>query len=166
MRKPAILITGANGEIGHGLIEALHKQNRNNIITLDIDKLNSSISRLVSEELTGNILDVDLIDQLNGKYKFITIYHLAAILSSQAEFTPRSSHDVNVGGTMNILNLGQEQGRSQGRPIKLFFPSSIAVYGLKNRTVKQDTGAISEDIAIVAIVAIFIYYLKLLLRCN
>jgi len=145
MRKPAILITGANGEIGHGLIEALHKQNRDNIITLDIDKLNSSISGLVSEELTGNILDEDLIDQLNGKYKFITIYHLAAILSSQAEFSPRSAHDVNVGGTLNILNLGQEQGRSQGRPIKLFFPSSIAVYGLKNRTEKQDRGAVPED---------------------
>ena len=68
MRKPAILITGANGEIGRGLIMELHKNNTVNIITLDLNQLDNSISGLASEELTGNILDVDLIDQLNGEY--------------------------------------------------------------------------------------------------
>ena len=128
MRKPAILITGANGEIGRGLIIALHKKHTVNIITLDLNQLDSSISGLASEELTGNILDADLIDQLNGEYEFTTIYHLAALLSTRAEFSPRSAHDVNVGGTLNLLNLGLEQGRSQGKPVKFFFPSSIAVY--------------------------------------
>ena len=131
MRKPAILITGANGEIGHGLIIALHKKYKVNIITLDLNQLDNSISGLASEELTGNILDSDLIDQLNGEYEFTTIYHLAALLSTRAEFSPRSAHDVNVGGTLNLLNLAMEQGRSQGKPVKFFFPSSIAVYGLK-----------------------------------
>ena len=98
MRKSAILITGANGEIGHSLITALHKQKTVNIITLDLNQLDRSISGLASEELTGNILDTDLIDQLNGEYEFNTIYHLAALLSTRAEFSPRSAHDVNVGG--------------------------------------------------------------------
>ncbi|SVD34200.1 uncharacterized protein METZ01_LOCUS387054, partial [marine metagenome] len=62
MRKTAILITGANGEIGHGLITALHKKNIVNIVTLDLNQLDSNISGLASEELTGNILDADLID--------------------------------------------------------------------------------------------------------
>ena len=70
MRKPAILITGANGEIGHGLITALHKKRAGDIITLDLNKLDGRISRLASEELTGNILDANLIDQLNSKYEF------------------------------------------------------------------------------------------------
>ena len=73
-------------------------------------------------------MDVDLIDQLNGEYAFQSIFHLAALLSTRAEFSPRSAHDVNVGGTLNLLNLALEQGRSQGKPIKFFFPSSIAVY--------------------------------------
>ena len=145
MRKPAILITGANGEIGHGLITALHKKRAGDIITLDLNKLDSRISRLASEELTGNILDANLIDQLNGEYEFITIYHLAALLSTRAEFSPRSAHNVNVGGTMNLLNLALEQGKSQGKPITFFFPSSIAVYGLKNRAEKQIAGTISEN---------------------
>ena len=145
MRKPAILITGANGEIGRSLIIALHKKHTVNIITLDLNQLDNSISGLASEELTGNILDADLIDQLNGEYEFTTIYHLAALLSTRAEFSPRSAHDVNVGGTLNLLNLALEQGRSQGKPVKFFFPSSIAVYGLKNRAEKLTAGIISED---------------------
>ena len=138
MRKSAILITGANGEIGKGLILSFYKTNQMNIVTLDMNKLDSSISPLASEEITGNILDIDLLDQLNGEYEFETIYHLAALLSTRSEFSPRAAHDVNVQGTLNLLNLALEQGRSQGKPIKFFFPSSIAVYGLKNLEEKKN----------------------------
>ena len=146
MRKPAILITGANGEIGNGLITALYKKNTANIITLDLNHLNSNISGLALEELTGNILDSDLIAQLNGEYEFSTIYHLAALLSTRAEFSPRSAHDVNVGGTLNLLNLALEQGRSQGKQIKFFFPSSIAVYGFNGLKEKESAGAVKENL--------------------
>ena len=102
MRKPAILITGANGEMGHGLITTLHKENYRNIVAMDLNKLDDSIASYCSEEIIGNILDVDLIDQLNGEYELDTIYHLAALLSTRAEFSPQSAHDVNVGGTINL----------------------------------------------------------------
>ena len=145
MRKPAILITGANGEMGRGLINALCKKNTPNIIGLDLQKLDDSISGLVSESIIGNILDEKLMEQLNGEYEIQSIYHLAALLSTRAEFSPRSAHDVNVGGTLNLLNLTVEQGRSQGRAVKFFFPSSIAVYGLKSLEAKQSAGVVKED---------------------
>lgn len=145
MRKPAILITGANGEMGHGLINALCKKNTPNIIGLDLQKLDDSISGLVSESIIGNILDEKLMEQLNGEYEIQSIFHLAALLSTRAEFSPRSAHDVNVGGTLNLLNLAVEQGRSQGRAVKFFFPSSIAVYGLKSLEAKQSAGTVKED---------------------
>ena len=44
MRKPAILITGANGEMGHGLITALHQKNNTNFVALDLNPLEASIS--------------------------------------------------------------------------------------------------------------------------
>ena len=144
MRKPAILITGANGEMGQGLIETLHEKNCGNIIAMDLNQLDDSIISYCSEEIIGNILDVDLIDQLNGEYELDTIYHLAALLSTRAEFSPQSAHDINVGGTINLLNLALEQGRSQGKQIKFFFPSSIAVYGFKNLEEKKFAGAIKE----------------------
>jgi len=102
MHKPAILITGASGEIGTKLIESLKDKKDIQIITLDLNKLDSSISQLVTNEITGNILDTDLLDQLNGEYQFKTIYHLAALLSTRAEFAPMVAHDVNVGGTLNL----------------------------------------------------------------
>ena len=145
MRKQATLITGANGEMGHGLIAAMHQKNQRNIVAMDLNQLDYSISNYCEEEIIGNILDVDLIDQLNGEFAFDTIYHLAALLSTRAEFSPWSAHDVNVGGTMNVLNLALEQGRSQGIQIKFFFPSSIAVYGLKNIEEKMSAGAVKEN---------------------
>ena len=145
MRKSAILITGANGEMGHGLIAALHQKNNINIVALDLNPLDDTISVLANEELIGNILDQGLIEQLNGEYEFDTIYHLAALLSTRAEFSPRAAHDVNVGGTLNLLNLAIEQGRSQGNAVKFFFPSSIAVYGFSGLDEKNAAGAIKED---------------------
>ena len=145
MRKQATLITGANGEMGHGLIMGMHQKNKQNIVAMDLNQLDDSISNYCSEQIVGNILDVDLIDQLNGEFAFNTIYHLAALLSTRAEFSPRSAHDVNVQGTMNLLNLAHEQGRSQGTQIKFFFPSSIAVYGLKNIEEKEFAGAVKEN---------------------
>ncbi len=145
MRKSAILITGANGEMGHGLITALHAQNNVNIVALDLNPLDKAISSYAYEELIGNILDQGLIEQLNGEYEFEAIYHLAALLSTRAEFSPRAAHDVNVGGTLNLLNLAVEQGRSRGVPVKFFFPSSIAVYGFSGKEAKINAGAIQED---------------------
>jgi nucleoside-diphosphate-sugar epimerase len=131
--------------MGHGLISALHENNYRNLVAMDLNQLDDTISGYCSEEIIGNILDVNIIDQLNGEYELDTIYHLAALLSTRAEFSPQSAHDVNVGGTMNLLNLALEQGRSQGKQIKFFFPSSIAVYGLKDLEEKEFAGAIKEN---------------------
>ena len=65
MRKPATLITGANGEMGHGLITTLHEKNHRNIVTMDLNQLDDSITSYCTEEIIGNILDVDLIEKLN-----------------------------------------------------------------------------------------------------
>ena len=55
MRKSAVLITGANGEMGRGLITALHKKNNVNIVALDLNPLDGSISNFANEEIIGNI---------------------------------------------------------------------------------------------------------------
>ena len=145
MRKPIILITGANGEMGHGLISALNKSGISNIIAMDLQTLDATISDKVMEPIIGNVLDKTLMEQINGEYEISAIYHLAALLSTRAEFSPQSAHDVNVGGTLNLLTLAVEQGRSQGKAIKFFFPSSIAVYGLPNLETKKSAGAILEN---------------------
>ena len=145
MRKPIILITGANGEIGHGLIRSLSKKAREDRVGLDLDVLDKSIRPFVQESIQGNILEQNLLARINAEFEVSAIYHLAAILSTRAEFSPMTAHDVNVGGTINLLHLAMEQSLSQGRPVKFFFPSSIAVYGMTDIDTKNSAGPVSED---------------------
>ena len=63
MRKPVILITGAGGEIGHGLITRLAGTGRP-IVTLDLAPLDSTLSGLVQREFLGSILDAGLLERI------------------------------------------------------------------------------------------------------
>ena len=87
MREKIILITGANGEIGQELIKTLAKNN-NKIIALDLHPIENTISDLLYDKLVGNILDKNLLDQISSTYEITEIYHLAALLSTRAEFSP------------------------------------------------------------------------------
>ena len=145
MRKPAILITGANGEIGHGLIKALTETNGAPVVGLDIQEFDPSLKGLMQETIIGNILDQNVLDSINSRYELAGIYHLAALLSTRAEFSPQIAHQVNVDGTLNLLTLAVEQARSQGQPVKFFYPSSLAVYGLPATQTKGEIGPVGED---------------------
>ena len=143
MRKKIILITGANGEIGQGLINALYNRGVENILALDLQPISPSIESKVLEGIVGNILDKRLLEQINSEYEVSEIYHLAALLSTRAEFSPQMAHEVNVTGTLNLLSLAVDQAKSQGKRVKFFFPSSIAVYGMSKA--KGTFDAISES---------------------
>ena len=133
IRKSSILITGASGEVGSQLIKILSNNENINIVTLDLHPLESNVSDMVSDKITGNVLDKNLIDQINLEFEIKEIYHLAAILSTRAEISPSIAHDVNINGTINFLELALKQSRSQNKNIKFFFPSSIAVYGVREK---------------------------------
>ncbi|MEE2876865.1 MAG: GDP-mannose 4,6-dehydratase [Candidatus Neomarinimicrobiota bacterium] len=145
MRKPVVLITGANGEIGHGLIKSIAATNDSSVVALDLDPLDDDLKPMVIDAVTANILDRNSLERINGKYEISEIYHLASVLSTRAEFSPHTAHDVNVGGTLNLLTIAVEQASSQGAAVKFFFPSSIAVYGLGGTEEKERVGAINEE---------------------
>tara|TARA_Y100001970_G_C14254291_1_gene874071 strand:+ start:1697 stop:2674 length:978 start_codon:yes stop_codon:yes gene_type:complete len=133
IRKSSILITGAGGEVGSQLIQLLSNQENLNIVTLDLHPLESTISSMVSNQITGNVLDQNLLEQINFEFEIKEIYHLAAVLSTRAELSPNIAHDININGTMNFLELALKQSKSQDYNVKFFFPSSIAVYGVENQ---------------------------------
>jgi len=141
----AVLITGANGEIGHGLIARLkRKEPDTRIIAIDVHPLSKELKRQCHETIVGDILDTVMIDRLAAFYDFNTIYHLAAILSAKAEREPVLAHRVNVDGTINLLELAARQARATGESVKFLFPSSIAVYGLPDRETKMKVGKVKE----------------------
>src|SRR5216110_3691662 len=144
MRKPVLLITGAGGEIGHGLISRLASPGVS-VITIDVNPLDASLAPRVTREFTGSITDVDLLDRLLAGFEVDLVFHLAALLSTRAEFTPVTAHHVNVEGTLNLLEFAQRQGESHGRPVLFIYPSSIAAYGLPDLETKMRAGAVTED---------------------
>jgi threonine 3-dehydrogenase len=143
MRKKAILITGAAGEIGHALIESLAKSGESPLLTLDLQPLPDDVQDFVIH-FQGSILNQDLLDRLVSEYEFETIYHLAALLSTRGEFTPATAHQVNVEGTRHLLQLAAEQSEWRGKPVKFIFPSSIAVYGLPDLETKNQYARVRE----------------------
>jgi len=144
MRKPVTLITGANGEIGHGLISDLALTGQQGIITLDLKPLDERLRPNVLSALVGDILDHNLLQRLVSEYEIHSIYHLAALLSTRSEYTPDTAHRVNVEGTLNLLTLAHEQSRWHGNPVTFLFPSSIAVYGLPDVATKNKAGRVRE----------------------
>jgi nucleoside-diphosphate-sugar epimerase len=145
VRKPVVLITGASGEIGHGLIERLSRHGRRPIVTLDLKPLEAALGGLVQQQYTGSILDDNLLERILSEYEVDLVFHLAALLSTRGEFTPTTAHQVNVEGMLRLLEFAQKEGESHGRPVTFLYPSSIAAYGLPDLATKARVGKVKED---------------------
>jgi nucleoside-diphosphate-sugar epimerase len=145
MRKPVVLITGANGEIGHALVTNLARQRDRGVVSLDVNPLDPQIGRLVQREFTGSILDTNLLERILSEFEVDLIFHLAALLSTRSEFTPMAAHHVNVEGTLNLLEFAAQETDSHGRPVVFVYPSSIAAYGLPDLDARHKAGRVRED---------------------
>ncbi|MCX7894591.1 MAG: NAD-dependent epimerase/dehydratase family protein [Thermoanaerobaculum sp.] len=145
MRKPVVLITGASGEIGHGLIERLAEEGSHTLVTLDVRELPAELKPKVHRAIVGSIVDKAILDRILAEFEVDLIFHLAALLSTRGEFTPLAAHQVNVEGTLNLLEFAQRQGETHGRPVVFVYPSSIAVYGLPDLATKAAAGRVAEE---------------------
>jgi nucleoside-diphosphate-sugar epimerase len=146
LRKKITLITGANGEVGHGLIEALAKiPDQPPLVALDLKRVERPLRQLVSRTIVGDILDIELLDTLGTEYEIDAIFHLAALLSTSSEFNPENAHRVNVQGTINLLKLAADQSATRARPVKFTYASSIAAYGMPDLATKNAAGNVHED---------------------
>jgi threonine 3-dehydrogenase len=144
IRKPVVLITGASGEIGHGLITRLVETGDQAVLTLDLKPLPPELAALVQHQFVGSILDNHLLDRILVEYEVDRVFHLAAVLSTRGEFAPVTAHRVNVEGTLAMLEFAQRQAGSHGRPVLFVYPSSIAAYGLPSLEVKNRAGRVKE----------------------
>ena len=144
-RKPVALITGASGEIGHGLIDRLAADADRAVVTLDLAPLDPALTGRVRQHYVGSILDPQLLDRILAEFEIDRIFHLAAVLSTRGEFAPMTAHKVNVEGTLMMLEFAQRQGESHGRPVTFLYPSSIAAYGMPSLATKERAGKVAED---------------------
>ena len=120
-----ILIIGACGQIGTELTAKLRATyGVNNVVASDIRKLNNDVVNNGVFEVI-NALDYNQIEHLIEQYQITDVYLMAALLSATAEKNPAFAWDLNMNSLFHVLNLAKA-----GKIKKIFWPSSIAVFGL------------------------------------
>jgi nucleoside-diphosphate-sugar epimerase len=92
-------------------------------VASDIRKLNNEIVNNGIFEVV-NALDYNQIEHLIEKYAITDVYLMAALLSATAEKNPAFAWDLNMNSLFHVLNLAKA-----GKIKKIFWPSSIAVFG-------------------------------------
>jgi len=119
-----ILIIGACGQIGTELTAKLRATyGVNNVIASDIRKLDNEVANNGIFEVV-NALDYNQIEHLIEQYQITDVYLMAALLSATAEKNPAFAWDLNMNSLFHVLNLAKA-----GKIKKIFWPSSIAVFG-------------------------------------
>lgn len=120
-----ILVIGAAGQIGSELTLALRKVYGNaNVYATDIKDGPDDIKNSGPFQLL-DVMDDKRLIHFVIRYKITQIYLLAAVLSGNAERLPLQAWDINMKSMLNILDLAREVGIK-----RIFWPSSIAVFGL------------------------------------
>lgn len=121
--KRSILVIGAGGQIGTELIPALRREfGESNVVASDLaDACPTSLEGGPYEKL--DVKDRAGIEHIVARYKTDTIYLMAALLSATGEQKPLFAWDLNMNGLFNVLEIAREKS------IKVFWPSSIAVFG-------------------------------------
>ncbi len=122
-KQKQILVIGSSGQIGTELVEELRKIYGNeHVVASDIHPpVNNTGSDGPYESL--DVLQGNSVLEIVRKYKVTEVYLLAAILSATAEQSVKAAWRLNMDGLFNLLDICRE------RKIKLFWPSSIAVFG-------------------------------------
>lgn len=121
MSNKNILIIGASGQLGSVLTEKLQdKHGTEHVIASDL-RFNSNFNgQFVELDATNS----EKLNKVIQAYKIDEIYHLAAILSASGEKFPLEAWDINMKTFFNVLEASRLNNVQ-----KIFFPSSIAVFG-------------------------------------
>jgi nucleoside-diphosphate-sugar epimerase len=130
-----ILVTGATGQLGSDLVASLRDQFDPQQIIGSGRKLVRSIPAAALPYEMLNVQDAQQLHTIIEHHDIGSIYHLASLLSAKGEVHPDICWDININGLRNVLEAAKVY------QLKVFWPSSIAVFG--NDTPKVDTPQIT-----------------------
>lgn len=119
-----ILITGALGQIGSELtLRLVQEYGADNVIASDIRSVEDVQMEAGHYEVL-DVLDTNRMTSVIEKYKVDTVYHLASLLSGTSEKNPQLAWRLNIDPLLHLCEMARE-----GKIKKIFWPSSIAVFG-------------------------------------
>ena len=120
-----VLVTGGCGFIGPNLVKALLAEG-NDIVVFDISENTSRINDVLDRVkfVHGDVSYINEILRVVREHDIDTVFHLAALLTVDAEADPWRALKVNVDGTANVLEASRICNVK-----KIVFPSTRAVFG-------------------------------------
>lgn len=134
-----VLIIGACGQIGTELTTALRNTyGVANVVASDIRKSDNEVFAHGAFELL-DARDKEAIKVCVEKHEITDVYLMAALLSATAEKNPEFAWDLNMNSLLHVLNLAKERVIQ-----KVFWPSSIAVFGKNSPKVNTPQHTIME----------------------
>ena len=143
-----ILVIGANGQIGSELVDALaERHGADNVIAADIGARSLAAARRYE---TLDVLDSTRLAQLIETHGIGQVYHLAALLSVTGEQAPLRAWTLNMNGLLNVLEIARERAVA-GKPLRVFWPSSIAAFGPNTPAVNTPQLAVMDPTTIYGI---------------
>lgn len=117
-----ILVTGAFGQIGTELVPALQeKYGKNMVVALGHRNISENFEGIIE---VCCITEMEKLRKIVKKHQIKTVFHLASLLSATGEKDPQLAWQINLGSLKNVLDLAVEN------KLKVFWPSSIAAFGL------------------------------------
>jgi nucleoside-diphosphate-sugar epimerase len=140
-----ILVIGACGQIGTELTIALKAKYGNDAVIAADVKLLNDVPFILRPYIKLNVMDKLELRTLIMKEKITTVYHLAAMLSANGEKQPLAAWDLNMQGLLNVLDIAKSDR------LKIFWPSSIAVFGPTSPRAFSPQHAVAEPTTVYGI---------------
>ncbi|MBE9598244.1 NAD-dependent epimerase/dehydratase family protein [Pedobacter sp. MC2016-24] len=141
--KEIILVIGACGQIGRELTSALRKKyGTDSVFATDI-AAPETVPASMEPYQKLNVMDTVALESLMESKAFTQVYHLAAVLSANGERNPKAAWDLNMNSLLNVLDLSVKYKVS-----KVFWPSSIAVFGPNSQKLNTPQYGVMEPTTI------------------
>jgi nucleoside-diphosphate-sugar epimerase len=136
-----VLVTGGRGFLGRAVVELL-RRSTDSVISLDEVPVPAACPSCDSEVLC-DITDADQLLRVCEGRRIGGIVHLAAILPTAAQREPLRATQVNVAGSLNLLEMARRCGVR-----RFVLASSVSVYGTcpMNHAVSEADRAAPEDL--------------------
>lgn len=146
MKKDKILVIGACGQIGVELTLALRKMYGDaNVVASDLRE-EHDLLKGTGPYVSLDVMNKEMLHVLVIRHNITQVYLLAAILSATGEKNPLLAWHINMQSLLNVLDIAKEENLD-----KIYWPSSIAVFGPNSPAAETPQHTIIEPTTIYGI---------------
>lgn len=146
MIREKILVIGASGQIGVELTLALRKIYGNaNVVASDLREENELLKG-TGPYVSLDVMNKEMLHVQVIRQNITQIYLLAAILSATGEKNPNLAWSLNMQSLLNVLDIAKEE-----KLFKVYWPSSIAVFGPTSPRINCPQQTVIEPITVYGI---------------